>query len=498
MKKRCFAIRTFTRALIGLFLPLLFPAGPAQAQSCFKFTLISIVGQTNQTVNGYMPYVGGTNGAKMFLALTLSNYVHHEWFADYPNEEPKAWFGSNHMDLAGTFNPTDSQTAGGGTAYYRDWFRGSNNVDYLANDLHSTNTFPTNQWVGDDYSVLETQSGTITRTETNFLNTVATTIPGASWSTFDSIIRYTLSNPLTLANFVTGIGTPPPQATNVYDSPLAGSLICARAAEVVPNAFVYPYGEVTNTTFSGAVTNMTGTVEFETKTNVNYEISWFETDLNGTVTYKTNIVAGTGSKVSVTFFNPGPPTGIGNIEAFGIAVDELGTGGCGTTCGPASAVTPGGPGPILNSARLEMSLGRAGPHRSAGLLRFHESRPRSDMATPSRLAFIGTTNFVTVVTDGSGNLRQALAPQCLADVVTISSNRYDVKFYASTNVGSSTGGVYQVTGTPFLTWTIENPDTTGTNWNQLRVLETRGANVTTNEFQWSNSSQSWTLTSGNG
>ena len=478
-------IRVAQSAMVGLTL-LLFAPGEALSQGCFKFTIITTSGQTNPSVVGFAPYVPDANAPKIFFSLTMSNYAHMEWFQDYGlGEVPRYWNGTNHMDLTSVHHPTNGQTAGSGSAYYQDYF------DYVPySSYQATNAYPTNQWTGDPYNyygyILETESsGTPTTTESSYVDTVSWNVNDFS---FNSVIKYTLTNELGLTNFAVGIATPSPQMTNTYDSPSIGTLICSRQAT----------WDGDYTTFNGTVVDMTGTVQFESKTNVDYEISWDETDVNGTVISQTIIVTGTGNTITNTFFDPGPPAGIGAVSASGIMVIEIGGLGCSGTCTAPGPAIPGGPGPYPKCARLDMGLGRAGPGRSAGLLRFTEERPRSNMATPNRLAFIGTTNFVTVVTDGSGSIRQALAPQCLADVVTINSNRYDVRFYGSTNVGSLTGSVYQVTGSPFLTWTIENPDTTGTNWNRLRMSETRGANVVTNEFLWSDATQSWTLTSGNG
>ena len=326
-------------------------------------------------------------------------------------------------------------------------------------------------------------SGSPTTNETSYLDIVSSK-PG--WTSFSSTIKNTLTNALGITNWAVGLPSPALDTVVEYDSPVAQSFAATR----LPPTWVNDY-----TTFNATLSNVTASVKFTSETNVDYLIEWTETYATGGVAVISKVVRGTGGEMIEPFFTAGLPSIIGENVASGISVTELGGISCGSGTCTVPASSPGGPGGGMSSVRLQMELGKSGHKRSAGYLGLHELRPLSDLATPHRLSYVGSTNSVTLIADGSGDLRQALAPQCLADIVTTSTNRYEVRFYASTNVGSITGGVYQVTGTPFVTWAVETP---GTNWHQLNLAEIRGASTNTNVFVWSDAAQSWTLTSGNG
>jgi YD repeat-containing protein len=191
--------------------------------------------------------------------------------------------------------------------------------------------------------------------------------------------------------------------------------------------------------------------------------------------------------------NPPNASGLGAPIPDATATIQ-GGGSCSASNGPSS---PGGPGPMLSSVKIAMSLGSTTNGAGAGHLLVHQELPSAALSTPAVLRAL-TVAGVDVVTNGSGGVRQVKAPQCLADVVTNSALSYDVKFYASTNVGALTNGLYPTSGSPFLTWKIENPDGTGATTNQLRVIETRGAGSITNLFDYNTTNATWTFTSGNG
>lgn len=466
------------------------------AQSCLDFTVITTRGVTNKTTTGYAPYLPNTNSPKIFFHLTMTNYAYAAWHDYYPtNAEPREWYGTNKMQIVTTHTPTNGQIGGSGSKSFLAFWKDSTNGPSSAGDCSTTYSFPdgwgTNYSCAEYYTIGATGNPQITETtwldiwSTNWSVRITGADTDSTWQ-LDSTVKYTLTNALTILDFALGIPTPSksPYSRSCGVS-FTGPLLTSRQA-----SWTGDY-----TTFEGEVIDMTGAVEFFGEEDIDYEISWTEVDASGNTTSKTKVVTGTGDTITETFFSPGPPNAIGTIEASNVNVTELGPTPCGTCNQSASNSSPGGPGPNLSSARFDLGLGSAGHRRTAGTLRFHQTRPLSDMGTPHRLSYIGTTNSVVIVTNGSGDLRQALAPQCLADIVTTSSNRYEVRFYAITNVGSITGGVYQVTGSPYVTWTAE---TLGTNWHQLQLLEVRAGTTNTNTFVWSQTDQSWTLTSGNG
>lgn len=471
--------RAVLSALVGLAALVLGPE-TGRSQSCLRFSVIATFGQTNESVTAYAPYAPDTSSPKIFFTLTMSNYVHATQYGDYGlGQVPQFWHLTNHMELTTEHSATNGQTGGSGTAYLVEYFDYEIYLNYSA-----AYTFPTNSWVTTNeyyYPIEPESSGSPTTNETSYLDVVSSK---AGWTSFSSTIKYTLTNALGITNWAVGLPSPALDTVVEYDSPVAQSFAATR----LPPTWVGDY-----TTFNATLSNVTASVRFNTEFGVDYLIEWTETYATGGVAVISKVVIGTGGEIVEPFFTVGLPSIIGANTASGISVTELGGGSCGSCT--ASASSPGGPGPSTSSARLQMELGKSGHKRSAGYLGFHELRPLSDLATPHRLSYVGSTNSVTLIADGSGDLRQALAPQCLADIITTSTNRYEVRFYASTNVGSITGGVYQVTGTPFVTWAVETP---GTNWHQLNLAEIRGSSTNTNVFVWSDAAQSWTLTSGNG
>ena len=81
-----------------------------------------------------------------------------------------------------------------------------------------------------------------------------------------------------------------------------------------------------------------------------------------------------------------------------------------------------------------------------------------------------TTPDIEVISIGS-QLRQVNAPQALADIVTDNAFAYEIRFYFPSQVGALSGGVHQVSGSPFVTWTIQNPDASTNTYNRLQITQ---------------------------
>jgi len=97
------------------------------------------------------------------------------------------------------------------------------------------------------------------------------------------------------------------------------------------------------------------------------------------------------------------------------------------------------------------------------------------LSTPGCLHYNYTTNNDCQVIYVGGAIRQVKVPDGLADVITNNGLKYCINFYSPTNVGSISNGVFQTSGSPFSTNTVENPDTSGTTTNQLRITDGTGA-----------------------
>ena len=206
----------------------------------------------------------------------------------------------------------------------------------------------------------------------------------------------------------------------------------------------------------------------------------------------TPISPGVGESVEIGEVTEIPPaTNPGNGNGNGSGNGGSGSGGNWTTFG-------GGRGTELGSFGLNLPLGRATDGRWAGELRIHEEDWSTAILDPASIRHVEVVGTSTVITNTNGTLRQVLAPQTLADIVVDSTNRYHIHFYATSQVGALSGGLYATTGSPLVSWTIENADASGATFNQVNVTETRGASIVLSSYSFDASSSTWTLLKGNG
>ena len=254
-----------------------------------------------------------------------------------------------------------------------------------------------------------------------------------------------------------------------------------------------------------------------TEAGVKYLVSWdlitfnFTTGAFGKRSKSTSIM-GTGDSQNAAVscdFEEFPPdwdpsnyggwvvTWVENVTVRGMANSETGwlpgsgpflnTGarGCGT-CGSAGDGNQG----------LDRFLARFGLGWSTngfpGILEIGAGLPSLSLATPAGL-FV-TVSEPELETVWIGNqLRQAKATQALMDIQT-NSFSYEIRYYLPSQVGSKVSGVYNLTGSPFVVWKVENPDASTDTYNRLRLTETRGADVKVYDYTYSFSSGGWKLT----
>ena len=133
-----------------------------------------------------------------------------------------------------------------------------------------------------------------------------------------------------------------------------------------------------------------------------------------------------------------------------------------------------------------------------GSIRLKLTSPTSTLTTPAGLIFDATNSdnaLPEVLRDGSGAVRQILAAQCFADVVTTTTNsEYEIRVYWPENAGPKVGGFYQPTNSPFKTWRVTS--LAGGNTRFKITEDPAGANDT-NTFTWSATDNGWTLNRSN-
>ncbi len=88
---------------------------------------------------------------------------------------------------------------------------------------------------------------------------------------------------------------------------------------------------------------------------------------------------------------------------------------------------------------------------------------------------------VEVIRDtGTQALRQIKAPELLAEIITLSTTSYELRFYPSAQVGAKTAGIYSVSGSPTHIWRISSPTNSATT-PIIQITEIHGA-VQTDEI----------------
>jgi RHS repeat-associated protein len=165
--------------------------------------------------------------------------------------------------------------------------------------------------------------------------------------------------------------------------------------------------------------------------------------------------------------------------------------------GCASGCEAGGAALENGSVHLALNLGRADFGNSIGALRIAEAVPSPVLGTPSSLRYSSAWDGVEVIRDLNDAIRQVKAPDCLADVVTETEDRFRVDFYRPNEIGAFTSGLYDQAGkTPYVSWIIENIDTV--NNGHTSITEVKGASSNVNEFIWDAVGNGWELVTGNG
>ncbi len=174
---------------------------------------------------------------------------------------------------------------------------------------------------------------------------------------------------------------------------------------------------------------------------------------------------------------------------------ELGCSSCGSECviGNVSA--------SLNSAQFEISLGRDDYRQTAGALMLKFNLPSGKMYSPSSLVYNASAALdksVSILTNANGVIQQARAPEGIAVVNIVSTNKYTVSIFNLTNIIGFTNGLYQIAGgaSEVSKVTIENPDSSWTTTNKLRATKTKDGNNSIYDFEYA--TNTWRLSTGAG
>jgi RHS repeat-associated protein len=149
------------------------------------------------------------------------------------------------------------------------------------------------------------------------------------------------------------------------------------------------------------------------------------------------------------------------------------------------------------SVDMSFSLGSLPNGSTAGVLEVSATAVSSMLYSPATLQLRAVDNPYTVVVRQLGVLRQVNAPQVFADIVTLTPESYEIRFYQPSQVGApDADGVYAVSGTPYVAYLVENPDTGASN--RIRFTESRGSAQKVTLYDYDAASGVMEMTSGNG
>lgn len=167
--------------------------------------------------------------------------------------------------------------------------------------------------------------------------------------------------------------------------------------------------------------------------------------------------------------------------------------GCQTCSGPSCGIGQGIVGNFRNA--LAVSLGELPCDGSfMGSIRLRLTAPAGALTTPAGLTYDqdSTDNALPEIIRDAGALRQVLAAQCLADIVTTTPNtEYEIRIYWPENKGTKdVNGFYQPVGSPFKVWKVTS--LVGGN-TQFKITEDpTGVNIV-DTFTWNAGDNAWTL-----
>jgi RHS repeat-associated protein len=151
----------------------------------------------------------------------------------------------------------------------------------------------------------------------------------------------------------------------------------------------------------------------------------------------------------------------------------------------------------LSSVNARFTLGKTLGGGSAGVLYLLSKEPSASLATPEALALSSLAmEGVTEIRDDNGYLRQVRAGESFVDIVTNSEYSYDLNFYSGSDIPSvMEDGGYLVSSAaqPIVSWRVENPLASDTDFNRLRLTEMRGGQNKITEYEWLPASQTWRL-----
>jgi RHS repeat-associated protein len=178
--------------------------------------------------------------------------------------------------------------------------------------------------------------------------------------------------------------------------------------------------------------------------------------------------------------------GSGRVKLAGSGINA----GC-TGCGDWGQTEPG--------VSFTVSVGAGLDGKEVGQFYINPTEPTPDLATPAELSFSAITDptaAVEVVRAANGTLVQVVAPQAFCNISITSQFKYQIQIFFPSAKGAWNGTAYAVnSGTNLIsTWSIENPDSSTSVYNRLKISEALNGGATRVwNYTYTAASKQWAL-----
>jgi RHS repeat-associated protein len=132
----------------------------------------------------------------------------------------------------------------------------------------------------------------------------------------------------------------------------------------------------------------------------------------------------------------------------------------------------------------------------AGAFQVYQTDPTFDLFTPASLHYGPLSEDIDLIHETTNHiwLRQVKSVTGLADIVVLSTNEYEIRVYAPSNVLSKTNGLWQTTNSPSFVYAFRNGKPTNANPHTLWITSSQSGSTVTNEYQYQTNASAWVLT----
>lgn len=163
--------------------------------------------------------------------------------------------------------------------------------------------------------------------------------------------------------------------------------------------------------------------------------------------------------------------------------DDENDSGC-PSCQRNGPSSPGTAHGFVDSLNFQLNLGAASIFDDAGIISLRADAPSPALSTPALLLLPYSRPGVEALTNAGGILQQIKTPSTLVNIVTNSQYKYSIQFFTTNSLsGYKTNGLYGTNAAAYVTWVMQNPDTSSAT-NRFWITEQR-TGVSDRHFKYS-------------